>query len=132
MLVRAGFAALGDFSEAVQVELALEAGKLVLLKKTTKNLRAQAGVITDLRRRIKRKPEGLALKKPNQTGFNEKRLVFLYLILIYILISVQEQSDFQRILYPQRTAKTEMERDLLLLSASFGVRCTLVGALYLQ
>lgn len=70
MLVGAGFAALSDFSEAIQVELALEAGKLILFKKATKNLRAQAGVITDLRRRMKRKPEELALKQ-HQTGFNE-------------------------------------------------------------
>lgn len=58
VLVRAGFAALGDFSEAIEVKLALEAGELVLLEKAAKNLGAQAGVITDLHRRCQRKAEG--------------------------------------------------------------------------
>lgn len=48
MLVGAGFDSLGDLAEAVEVELALEAGKLVLLEETTQDFGTQAGVIADL------------------------------------------------------------------------------------
>lgn len=48
MLVGAGLGALGDLAEAVEVELALEAGKLVLLEETAQDFGAQARVITDL------------------------------------------------------------------------------------
>lgn len=48
VLVGAALAALGDLAEAVQVELALEAGELVLLKEAAEHLRAQPSVVANL------------------------------------------------------------------------------------
>lgn len=49
VLVGAALAAFSDLAEAVQVELALEAGELVLLEEAAQHFGAQSGVVADLR-----------------------------------------------------------------------------------